>query len=262
MHRPLHSHLFLQPANILLQDWIVPQGWPHHTIQQTPATTTHLFPQPANGTTGLATPHHTADTPATTTRIFFFGQPLVPQGWPHTIQQTPATTTHTFFFSQPLVQQGWLHTIQQIPATTSTTHTFFFSQLTAHCHLEGVTSRLSLARPLRLLSPTRNLMHWYDRRLSDTWFSRITAATTARTRSRRVNYGGKEYIHAGHAVVSGLTFYSWKRTPSEPQRNTQWTTKVTPWCFIKSQHWIYWSEKVSSFFIYIYFHFIFDVWGE
>ena len=180
MHRPLHSHLFLQPANILLQDWIVPQGWPHHTIQQTPATTTHLFPQPANGTTGLATPHHTADTPATTTRIFFFGQPLVPQGWPHTIQQTPATTTHTFFFSQ----------------------------LTAHCHLEGVTSRLSLARPLRLLSPTRNLMHWYDRRLSDTWFSRITAATTARTRSRRVNYGGKEYIHAGHAVVSGLTFYS------------------------------------------------------
>ena len=69
MHRPLHSHLFLQPANILLQDWIVPQGWPHHTIQQMPATTTHLFPQPANGTTGLAA-HHTADTCYYNTHLF------------------------------------------------------------------------------------------------------------------------------------------------------------------------------------------------
>ena len=153
MHHLLRSHLFLQPANILLQDWMVPQGWPHHIIQQTFATTTctfflsqplvpqgwphhttqqthlllqhvpfssashwyhrvgrtpysrhtcyyntHLFPQPAIGTTGLVA-HHTADTPATTTLTFFLSQPLVPKGWSHTIQQTHLLLHHAPFSS-------------------------------------------------------------------------------------------------------------------------------------------------------------------
>ena len=85
MHRPLHSHLFLQPANILLQDWMVPQGWPHHIIQQMPATTTHTF---------------------------FLSQPMVPQGWPHHTTQL----THLLLQQAPFSSASqWYHRVGRTP---------------------------------------------------------------------------------------------------------------------------------------------------
>jgi hypothetical protein len=53
--------------------------------------------------------------------------------------------------------------------------TFFLSQLTDHCHLDGIFIKYSLTGVHLLAKLTKNFIQEYDRLLSFTWLDLITA---------------------------------------------------------------------------------------